>query len=209
MLILPLADGFHNGLHAILLSGWQRIAHTSTCQPRSRFAHSISQRMAVDRSHLRLSMAFMPVCVLYCTADSIALRTHLLINGFHGLRAIFVSGWQSIARSSCHQCLTWFACRFVQRMATHCSFFRSSTAFTMVCVLYCLADGSRLLKPRLFNGILYVSSAVSLSGWQRIAHSSARQPLLQFTCRLAQWMAVYYSFIRLSTAFPSLCTPYC
>jgi len=93
MLILPLSDGFHNGLHAVLHSGWQRIAHTSTCQRLSRFARRISQWMAVDCSHLRLSTAFMPVCVPYCAADRIALRTPPLVNGFHGLRAVFVSGW--------------------------------------------------------------------------------------------------------------------
>jgi len=44
LLILPLVQGFHHGLRSILLSGWQRIAHSST---RQRIAHiSPSQRLS-------------------------------------------------------------------------------------------------------------------------------------------------------------------
>jgi len=49
LLILPLVNGFHDGLGAVLLSGWQRISHTSTGQRLSRWiARRIAQRMAAD-----------------------------------------------------------------------------------------------------------------------------------------------------------------
>jgi len=43
-LVLQLANGFHNGLCAVLSSGWQRIAHSSTRQHLSRqFACRVAQ----------------------------------------------------------------------------------------------------------------------------------------------------------------------
>jgi len=61
--------------------------------------------------------------------------------------------------------------------AAHRSFVLSSTAFTTVCALYCLADGSGLLIPPLVNGFPDGLHAVLLSGWRRIAHSFPRQRL--------------------------------
>ena len=49
LLLLPLVNGFHDGLDAVLLSGWQRISHTSTRQRLSRrIACRIALRMAAD-----------------------------------------------------------------------------------------------------------------------------------------------------------------
>jgi len=62
-LILPHVRGFHDGLRAVLLSEWQRIANTSTRQQLSqRFARCISQRMAADYSFFLSSTAFTTVC---------------------------------------------------------------------------------------------------------------------------------------------------
>jgi len=52
LVILSLVRGFH-GLHAVLLIGWQRIAHTSACQRLSqRFAYRITQRIVANCSYL-------------------------------------------------------------------------------------------------------------------------------------------------------------
>jgi len=67
LLILLLTNGFHNGLRTVLLSGWQRIAHSSTRQQLSRqFVHRIAERMAMDCSFFRSPTAFMTVCSPYC-----------------------------------------------------------------------------------------------------------------------------------------------
>jgi len=78
LLILPLVNGFHDGLHTVLLSGWQRIAHSCTRQWLLRqFSRRIDQRMAADGSGI-LSLP--------------------LVNGFHdGLRTLLLSGWQQMA----------------------------------------------------------------------------------------------------------------
>ena len=59
-------------------------------------------------------------------------------------------------------------------MAVHCSFFRLLMAFATVRTPYCAVDGSGLLIPSLVNGFPDGVRTVVLSGWQRIAHSSAR-----------------------------------
>jgi len=70
------------------------------------------------------------------------------------------------------------------------SFFRSPTAFTTVCAPYCLANVSadhhifRLSTAFTTDGTRYCSA--DGSGWQRIAHSSARQ-------RLSRRFALYCS----------------
>jgi len=210
----PLTNGFHDDLRAVLLSGWHRIAHTSASQRLSRrFARCIAQRMAADCSIFHSPTAFTTVCALYSSAPGIGLRApplandfhddlravlHTgwrggslilsLVNGFHeGLCAVLLSGWQRIAHTSGHQRLSrWFARRIAQRMAAHCSFFRSSTAFRMVRAPYCAADGGGLLIPPLVNGLPDGLRAVLLSGRQRIAHSSAHQQLSRwFACRIA------------------------
>jgi len=100
-----------------------------------------------------------------------------LDNGFHaGLCTVLLSGWQRIAPSSARQRLSrQFAHRIAPRMAADCSFFRSSMAFKMVRAPYGSVDGIGLLKPALVNGFHDGLHPILLSGWQRIAHSSARQ----------------------------------
>jgi len=177
LLIPPLVNCFHDGSRAVLLSGWQRIAHTSARQrlPR-RFARCIAQRMAAPCLFLHSLTAFPTVRAPYCSADGSGLLTLTLVNGFHdGLRAVLFPGWQRIAHTSARQWLSRrFAHRMAQRMAAHCSFFRSSTAFATVRAPYYTADGSGLLIPELVNGFPVGLRAVLLGGWQRIAHSSAR-----------------------------------
>ena len=49
LLILPLAKGFPNGLRAVFLIGWQRIAHSSARQWLSRrFVRRTALWMAAD-----------------------------------------------------------------------------------------------------------------------------------------------------------------
>jgi len=70
LIILPLVNGIPNGLRAVLLSGWLRIAHSSTRQRLSRrFARRIAHRMALDCSFFCWFTAFKTVCVLYCSTD--------------------------------------------------------------------------------------------------------------------------------------------
>jgi len=186
LLILLLVNGFHDGFRAVLLSGWQRIAHTSALQRLSRrFARCMAQRMAADCSFFRSSTAFTTVRVPYGSADGSGFLILLLVNGFHdGLRAVLLSGWQWIAYSS--------------------------AAFPTVCAPYCSADGSALLILLLFKGFHDGLRAVLLSGWQRIAHTSALQRLSRRIARcIAQWMAAHCSYFRSSMAFTTICTPYC
>ena len=205
LLILPLVNGFHDGLRAVLVSGLQRIAHTSARQWLSqRFARHIALRMAAHCSLFRSSTAFTTVFVPYCPADGSVLLILPLVNGFHdglrtvlpsgwrggslilslvngfhnGLHAVLLSGWQQIAHTSAPQRLSRrFARRIAQRMAADCSFFLPSTAFTTVCVPYFSADGGGLLILSLVNGLHDGFRAVFLCGWRRITHSFSRQRL--------------------------------
>jgi len=234
--ILSLVNGFHDGLRAILLSGWQRIAHSSTRQRLfRRFARRIAQRLAAYCLFLHSLTAFPPVRVPYCSADGRALLILSLVNGFSdGLRAVLLRVWQRIAHSSARQRLfRRFARRIAQRMAAHRSFFLSSTAFPTVrapycspdgrgllvlslvnsfhdrCAPYCSADGSGLLIPPLVNGFQDRSRAIRLSGWHRIARSSARQRHSRFARRFALRMVADSSYLRSSLAFNTVCALYC
>jgi len=100
--------------------------------------------MAVDCSFFRSSTAFTTVCAPYCSVDGSRLLIFPLVNGFHnGLRAVLLSRWQRIAHSFARQRLSRrIALHIALRMATDCSYFRSSTAFTTLCAPYCSADHS-------------------------------------------------------------------
>jgi len=150
-LLLAVVNGFHHGLRAVLLSGWQRIAYSSARQRYSRFVRHFAQRMAADCSFFRSSTAFPTVCAPISSADGSALLVLPLVNGFHGLRAVLLNGWQRIARTCARQRLSLFARRFARQMTIYCSFFCLSTAFT-VCAQYCSTDGSGLLVLPLVNG---------------------------------------------------------
>jgi len=207
----PLANGFHDDLRAVLLSGWYRIAHTSASQRLSRrFARRIAQRTAAHCSFFRSSTAFPMVRAPYRAADGSGLLIPPLVNGFRdGLRAVLLSGRQRIAHSSARQRLSRrFARRIAQRLEAHCSFLHSLTAFPTVRAPYCSADGSRLLILPLVNGFKDGLRAVLRRGWQRIAHTSARQRLSRrFARRIAQQTAAYCSFFRSPTAFTTVCAP--
>ena len=237
LLILPLANSFHDGLRAVLLSGWYRIAQSSARQRLSRrfarriahrmarqiahsfsrqrlsrrFALRIAQRMAADCSYLRSSTSLPTVCALYCSAACSALLILPLVNGFSdGLCAVLLSGRQRIAHSSARQRLSrWFSRRIAQRMVADSSYLRSSTAFPTLCPPYCSADDSALLILPLINGFPDGSHAVLRSGWQWIAHTSARQRLSpRFARRIAQRMSADCSFFRSSSDF-TVCAPFC
>jgi len=187
-LILPLVNSFHDGLRAVLLSGWQRIAYSCTSQRLSRrIARRIAQRMAADCSFFHSSTAFTTVCMPYFPADGSGLLILSLVNSFHfhdGLRAVLLNGLQRVAHSCTRQWLSRrFARHIAQRMAADCSFF-----------------------PGFSDGL----HAVLLSGWQRIAHTSTLQRLSRRIARhIAQRMAAHCSYFRSSTAFTTVCTPYC
>jgi len=197
-LILSLVNGFHNGLRAALLSGWQQIAHTSTHQHLSRrFARCIAQRMAPDCSFFLLSTAFTTVCAPYCSADGSTLLILPFINGFSdGFRAVLLSRWQRIAHSFFHHRLSRrFSRRIAQWMAAYCSFFDSSTAFTTVCAPYCPADGIGLLILALINGFHDGLRAAFLCGCQWIAHSFSGQRLSRwFSRRIARRIARWIDY---------------
>jgi len=177
LLILSLVNGFHDGLCTVLCSRWQRIAHTSARQWLSRqFAHRIALRMATDCSFFLLSTAFTTVCTLYWSADGSALLILLLVNGFSdGSHAVLQSGWQRIDHSSARQ---WLSRRFVrsiaQQLEAPCSFLHSLTSFPTVRAPYCSVDGSSLLILPLVNGFKDGLRAILRCGWQRIEHTSAR-----------------------------------
>jgi len=145
LLILSLVNGFHDGLCAVLLSGWQRIAPSSARQWLfRRFTRRIAQWIAAHCSYFRSSKPFTTDCAPFCSADGSALLILPLVNGFHnGLHAVLLGGLQRIAHTSAGQWLSQRFARFItQRMAADCTFFRSSTGFTTICALYCSANGS-------------------------------------------------------------------
>jgi len=115
------------------------------------FPHYFAQRMVADCSFFCLSMAF-KVCAPFCSADDSALLILLLVNGFHCLDAVLLSGCQCIPISYARQWLSRFVCRFAQRMAADYSFFRLSTAFTTVSVPCFPAEGCSLPVVLLVNG---------------------------------------------------------
>jgi len=211
LLILPLANSFHDGLHATDCSLYRSFFRSSTSIIPGRFAYRIPQRMAADYSFFRSSTAFTTVCVPYCSADGIGLVNLPLANCFHDdLRAANCSPYRSFFRSSTSIIPGRFAYRIPQRMAADYSFFRSSTDFTTVCAPYCPADGSGLLIPPLINGFHDGLRAVLLCGWQRIAQSSACQQLsIRFTRRIPQRMVSDCPHLRSPTAFTTICAPYC
>ena len=124
LLILPLVNGFHDGLRAVLLSGWQQIVHNSPRQRLSRRLRAIllsdgtvllvlplvvrfhegcrriALRMAPCCSFFHSSMAFPTFRVLYCSADGSVLLVLPFVDGFHGLHAVLLSGGRRIAPSS-------------------------------------------------------------------------------------------------------------
>jgi len=168
LLILFLVTGFHDGFRAVLLGGWQRIAHSCSSQRLSRqFLRRIAQLMTAHCLFFRLSMAFTTVFAPYCSAAGSGLLILPLVNGFHdGLHAVFLSGWQRIAHSfSRHRLSRRFSRRIAPRMAADCAFFRASTAFTTVCVPCYPAVGSGLLILALVNGFHEGFRAVLLLGW--------------------------------------------
>jgi len=237
LLILPLVNGFHNGLHAVLLCGWQHIAHYSARQRFSQrfsrriaprmaaycsFFHSstafttvwrsVAQRMASDCSFLHSSTAFTTVRAPYFSADGGAFLMLSLINGFHnGLRAVLLCKLQRIAHTSArHRLSQRLAHRIAQRMTADCSYFRSSKPFTTNCAPYCSAEGSALLVLQFVKGFHDGLRAVLLCGLQCISDTSARQRLSQrFTRRIAQRMTADCSFFHSSTGFTSICALYC
>jgi len=110
--------------------------------------------MVADSSYFRSSMAFTTVCAPYCSVDGTGLLFLPLVNGFDDLRAVLYQEWQRIAHSCARQLLSRrFARRLPQPMAGHCSFFRSSMAFT-VWALFCATDASGFLVLPLVNGFL-------------------------------------------------------
>jgi len=178
LLLLPLVYGFHS-LRAVLLSGGQRIAHSSlrpwltrlftrsiahsSCHLRlSRpFACAFTQPMSAHCLFFRSPMGF-TVCALYCLADGGGFLILPFINGFHHcLHAVLLRSWQQIAHTSaCHQI-------------------------------------SRQLR------------AILLCKWHRVACSCTCRRLLRFTRRIAQRMVADCAFFHLSTAFPTLFSAYC
>ena len=60
LLIPPLVNGFHHGLRAVLLNGWQRIAHSSARHRISRFARRFALQMAADCSFFRSLTSIIP-----------------------------------------------------------------------------------------------------------------------------------------------------
>ena len=216
---LPLGDDFANVLRAVDCSPYRSFFRSSTSIIPGRFAYRIPQRMAPDCSFLHSSTAFTTVFAPYCRVDGSGLLILPLVNGFHdGLRAVLLSGWHRIAHTSTRQRLSRrFVRRIAQRMAADCSFFPSSTAFPTVCAPYCSADGSTLRILPLVNGFHNGLRAVLLSGWQRIAHSSARQRLSRrfarrITQRTARRMALllgsgFTHFFRLSMTLLTFYAP--
>ena len=140
LLILPLVNVFHDGLHAVFLRGWRRIAHSFARQWVSRwFARRIAQWILADSSYFRLSTAFL-VCAPYCSADGSRLLILPLVNVFqYGLHAVLPSRWPRIAHSCTYQWLSrWFALHIARQIAHWIDY---SSAHMRLCQLFacCIA----------------------------------------------------------------------
>jgi len=204
-----LVNGFYDHLGAVLLSSWQRIARSYARQLLLRFAQRIEQWMAAHCKYFHSSMAFTTVCAPHCSADGRALLILSFGIGFHGLRAIFLSGWQRIAHTSTrYRLLRRFARTFVMQLAADCSFIRSSKPSTTLCAPYCLADGNGLLILPIVNVFHASLRAVLLSGWQRIARSYTRQWLSRVAPHFSQRMAAHCSSFHSAWAC-TVCMLYC
>jgi len=85
LLILPFVNGFHEGLHAAFLSGWQQISHTSAHQWLSRRLRAILlhgwHRVACSSSHRRL-LRFARCIALTMAADCVFFSRQLLSQRF-------------------------------------------------------------------------------------------------------------------------------
>jgi len=142
----------------------QRIAYSSACQQLSWFALHFAQRMAAYFSFIRLPTAVPSVYTPYCSEDGSGLLIFPLINSYHGLRAGLLCGWLRIAHSSARQWLfRRFAHHIAQWMTSYCSHLHSSTAFMMVCTVYCSVDSVRVLTPTLVNSFHDSKHTVLLS----------------------------------------------
>ena len=209
LLVLMLVNGFHDRLGAVLLSSWQRIACSYTRQLLLRFARRIEQWMAAHCKYFHSSMAFTTVCVPHCSADGRALLILSFGIGFHGLRTVFLSGWQRIAHTSTrYWLLRRFARTFVMQLAVDCLFIRSSKPSTTVCAPYCSADGNGLLILPLLNVFHTSLHAVLLSVWQWIACSYTRQRLSRVAPHFSQQMAAHCLCFYSAWAC-MVCMPYC
>jgi len=131
LLILPLVNSFPDVSRAAFLSGWQCIARSATCLQFSRFACCIAQWRAEDcsffpwstaytmvytqyRSFFLLSTTFPTFRMWYYSTHGSALLVLPLADGFHGLRAVLLSGWWWLAHSSFRQ---WLSSRFARSIA--------------------------------------------------------------------------------------------
>jgi len=104
----------------VLPSRWQQLACSFSCQWLSRFARCFASRIKAHRLFFCSSMAFTRVYVPCCPVDGSALLILPLVNGFHGLPTILLCGWQPIAHSSAHQCLSRrFVCSIAWRLAAN------------------------------------------------------------------------------------------
>jgi len=171
------------------------------------FSRRIAQRMAADCSFFRSSSAFTTVYGPFCLSDrsldricfsyaalptvcmpygstegklaQLWVHSYLLfVDDFPNvLHAIDCSPYRSLFRSSTSIIPGRFAYCIPQRMAADYLFLHSSTVSTTVLAPYFSVDGGGLLILSLVNGCHNGLRAVLLTGWQRIAHTSARERL--------------------------------
>jgi len=92
LLILSLVNSFHDGLRAVLLSGWQQIAHNSPRQRLSRWLRAILLPDGTVLLVLPLVVSFHEGCAPYCSVDGTMLLILPLVNGFPDVsRAVLLS----------------------------------------------------------------------------------------------------------------------
>jgi len=121
LLILPLINGFQNGLCAMLPSRWRQLACSLSCQRLSPFARYFAPWIKAHLLFFCSLMAFTRVYVPCCPVDGSALLILPLVNVFHGLPTILLCGWQPIAHSSARQwLLRRFVCSIAWRLAANC-----------------------------------------------------------------------------------------
>jgi len=102
LLIIHLDNGFHDGCAPYCFQMALCCSFFRSLSAFTRVARRIALWMAPCCSFFRSSTAFPTFRVLYCSADGTVLLFLPIVDGFHGLRAVLLSGVQQIAPSSNH-----------------------------------------------------------------------------------------------------------
>jgi len=171
-----------------------------------------------DRSFFFFSTAFTTVCIPYCLTDGSLDRFFFCSStAYPTVRVPYCSMAGTTAGSWAHPSPPLVDLFANVRRAVDCSpnrsFLRSSTAFTTVCMPYCLTDGS-LERFFFCSSTAYPTVRVpycSMAGTTAGSWGHPSPPPVDDFANVPRTVdcSRYRSFFRSSTAFTTVCAPYC